>query len=248
MRVFRSLRWLHLGGALIAAAACAGQLQAADQAEGLQDIVVRGLRWYFHWEEPFPRAKFFGCRAGSFGANYFVYCNPGGETLNLTRNKSGEWGVNVISTTDQDEAAELRHFASYQSAPASGGFLISVESITLAVYDIDIEVSRAHMMAARARIQDLIRLYEKDGHRVRCLFPLVSKGDPFYEVYVLEGDQVVQVDLYWLAGGAIQGSPHWSYDIPHRNIPVAAQANAADLSRWFAELPAQVISLPLGHP
>jgi hypothetical protein len=112
-----------------------------------------------------------------------VYCDPGGETLDITMSTAGNLDINVIASTDDDFATALSLFARHQDAPATGSFLVPVDGNSLAAYDVDDEVSRERMKATTPYMQGTLRLYGERGHHVRCLFPRVSKGDPSYEVF-----------------------------------------------------------------
>jgi hypothetical protein len=215
---------------------------AAQGNRELPDTVTRALRWYFHWQKPFPRAKRLGCKGQNFDENYFVFCDPGGETLDLAKGKAGEFIVNIIASTTEDFGTQLRLFSVHQNRPVSGSFLFPVSSTDLAAYNIDPHTSKDLMDATVGSMTEAIRVYGQSGHHVRCLFPLVSGGDPFYEVYLAEGDRVEAVWLFPVADGKIQDRSRWVYDLPHHDIPESAQANLNDPLRWYASLPAPAIN------
>jgi len=216
-------------------------LSSAETDSPLQDTIVRGLRWYFHWEKAFPDTRSVRCQGEGFGENYFVFCNPGAETLDLTTGTAGNLRVNTIASVANDFATELRVFSAHHKTPTTGSFLFPVSTIDLALYNIDPEVSKDHMEATTGLMREALRVYEQRGHNVRCLFPLVAKTDPFYEVYLAEGDRVDAIWLFHVADGKVQENWQWVYDAAHHNIPETAQSHLADPSRWYASLPSPII-------
>jgi hypothetical protein len=229
-------RFRH-GSSVVAAALVAttlAMLPAHGQDDSLHETIVSGLRWYFHWQKPLPSTKQFRCRASVFAENAFAYCDPGVETFDLTIGKAGDYGIGVILTTDEESAAAMRD---HQKGPAKANYLIPVYAQDLAAYDVDPDVSKQWMKVTTSFMADTLQFYEKRGHHVRCLFPLVSRTDPFYEVYLVEGNRVDSVWLFQVNGKTLDDHPHWTYDIPHHNIPETAESHVADPTRWLATLP-----------
>jgi hypothetical protein len=229
--------------------ASAGMGRGAETPNVIQDALINGLRWYFHWQKPLRQASSLSCHGQAFEENYFVYCSPVPDTVNIKAKKAepvtvdmtarSREGVriNVISSTDDDSPTSFRLFGAHQPVPTTSGFLLLLGVGRIARYETDSELSRERMNATVSYMRNAIRVYEQRGLHVRCLFPLVAKGDPFYEVYLVEGDRLDSVWLFPVAGDALQDYPSWVYDRPHRNIPETAESHLADASRWYAALP-----------
>ena len=199
---------------------------------------MNGLRWYFHWEKPLPTASILGCRVKRFGSKYFAYCEPGAVTLDIFRNKTGDLNAGVIMDTDDDFVTALRRYTGHQDVKGTDSSLVPVDHNSITTYTVDGAVSTRRMKETTAFMEGTLRSYEKRGHHVRCLFPLVSGSDPFYEVYLLEGERVDSVWLFRVIGKELDDHPHWVYDIPHHSIPDGAQARIKDPARWLASIPA----------
>ena len=108
---------------------CVPHADSGAQTDGvLRDTIIRGLKWYFHWEKPFAQARSLRCRGQNFGENYFVFCDPGGESLDLTMDRAGEFNVNVITSTVDDFATQLRLFSQNRKGPAGMTFLFALAS------------------------------------------------------------------------------------------------------------------------
>ena len=217
-----------------------GQVTAADVPPVIQSATVGGLRWYFHWHKTPPETTRINCRAHRFGEDYIVFCDPGNVTLDLSPSEAGRLQMNVIREPYADAATELLLFAMHEEKPETASYLIPVRMEEIKRYDINLAVSKRLMEETRSYMQSLMRLYERSGQHVRSLFPLVSATDPFYEACLLKGEKVEVIEQFPIAGGNALFSPHWSYDIPHRNMPSNAQSNVGDASRWYRSLPEPV--------
>lgn len=239
----------NIGFIIAVALARADDVRGAEVPDIIQNALTNGLRWYFHWQKPFPQASRLNCREQTFRENYFVYCAPlrvtvdrtarsaEAVTVDMTANNAEEVGTNVITSTDDDFPTSLRLFAAHLPIPSTSGFLLPLDTNRIAVYETDSELSRDRMNAAASYMRNAMRVYVQRGFQVHCLFPLVAKGDPFYEIYLVEGDRLDSVWLFPVTGKTLQDHPSWVYDRPHHNIPETAESNLADPSRWYASLP-----------
>ena len=235
MRVLRTLC-----GLVAAIAGIAVGVFGADTPVALQEEITNGLRWYFHWQKPLPQGKRVNCQAQAFTDSYFVYCDQGTAFLNLAR---GAGSVNVVSiaSTNDDFATALRLFASasHQAASSARGLLFPLDSDRLAAYESDDGISGLRMRETEGYMRSAMRVYADRGREVRCLFPLVSKTDPFYEVYLVEADRVESVWLFPVLGEKLQDHPSWVYDVAHHNIPETAESHLSEAARWYGSIPSR---------
>lgn len=237
MRHLSQLRRSGLIPALVASVVLVSNLSAAGDPNSLHDEVLGALRWYFHWQEPVPQEKRLICRAQKFEDSYFVYCDPRGMTLDLTAVREGGFKVNVITSTLEDFSTVLRMFAARQRFPATASMVVPIDRDDLTDYEVEEKLSRRRMDTTMGYMRETLLLYEQRGQHVRCLFPLVSEGDPFYDVYLVQDDHVDSVWHFPVIGGVVQDHPQWVYDVPHHNIPSLAESLAKNASRWLASIP-----------
>jgi hypothetical protein len=208
-------------------------LVAAEDSGSIAKALSSAVRWYFHWQKPLPDVKRLICRAQRFEDRYFAYCEPGGETLDVMGTKDGGFKVNVIATTVEDFSTALRLFSGHQPVHATESLVIPVD---LTEYKVDEDLSRRYMKVSEEYMRETLRLYEQRGQHVTCLFPLVSKEDPFYDVYLVQGGQIDSVWHFPIVGNALQDHPQWVYDVPHHNIPETAEPHVKDSTRWLASI------------
>lgn len=218
---------------VVVAAASAG---GAETSEAVAHEVTSGLRWYFHWQESLPQVGRLTCRGEGFRENYFIYCYPARVTVDMTSEAGSPARINVITTTNDDLQTSFHLFGVHQTAPSTGGFFFPVDADKIAAYETDRELSRERMNATGGYMRKSMRVYEERGRHVRCLFPLVARGDPFYEVYLVEGTRLDSVWLFPVVGNKVQDYSSWVYDRPHDNIPETAPSHVGDPSRWYAIL------------
>lgn len=86
-----------------------------------------------------------------------------------------------------DFATEMRIFARHRGARRTATFLVPVDGNEITAYTADLDLSGELMSATTGYMREALRVYAERGQHVRCLFPLIAKGDPFHEVYLMDG-------------------------------------------------------------
>ena len=207
--------------------------QASEPASA---VISHALTWYFHWMKPLPKTPILNCRAAKIGNEYRVLCDPGGVTLELEASRTdANPKVIFVGARGDDFTDELRLFRKQSdNGLAEVDFLVSLSAEEVGRNEPDSGISKAWMNIAAEEVKGYVGLAETHGHRLHLLFPLVSKADPFYQVYATEAGRVDSVWEFAVVDGKPLDYAHWVYDKPHRNIPETAQANADEPLRWYS--------------
>ncbi len=226
------MRAIQVGAILLVAAAASLHAQMPPP---LQQTVLNGLRWYFHWMKPLPEGTDnMKCRGVRLAESAFMYCTPGKLTLELANSPRNMLNVDFIWPTSNEYPKAVNWFRELHGAQVRQNFRISLALADIARYEIDEERSKAWMEMTRAHMNFMRDAYRKRNYaRVGLLFPRVSKNDPAYQVYLTVDGRVEGISEFPVIDGSVQNFTHWVYDLAHHNIPASAQSFSEDPSRWY---------------
>ncbi len=193
-----------------------GQVASVDRA------LESGLRWYYRWIEPVPTGlDAIPCSVAYFEKRSFAFCHKGPLAIDMEMPEAAPPRVTSIVPIDVSFEDALKDFLAHRG-PAGLQFeptrAVSIPVRDLVRCDVDWEQTNR---AAAAVLNESQRVALR-GRGVSFRYPLVCQGDPFYLLYLMNGDRIRSVWQFTIGSKDVDFS--WSYDLDSKQREIPDQA------------------------
>ncbi len=220
---------------LLAAAAVADDLPQRPPM-----LVADALGWYSIWmtTDGTHMARQ-ACRGELRTGIYSFRCDPIGVVVSATADDFGRCLIgNLRPSVEPDDGLRvnlLPHLVlrgrTTLPLPAKCGELPTSEgrfefTVTPRLRNVDKPLTDAVRVAAIAFMRRA-----RDWRAVLRL-PAVRTGDPFAHVYCLYDGVLEAVMEFSIRSGQVADFPHFTYDVPHKNMPLGAERRLAEPGLW----------------
>lgn len=233
-------RQLRAKATLIFALLLCSPAIAADRGETYRAVVGGALGWYHRWISPLERSSDeFECRGVAYAQRRaFLYCDPGNVEVTLISDmKPPTMSVLLVVSYGREFEEALESFKEMVTERFDSPSQLSVAVPASRVFSrpVSPELSEKFMLRTREIFMDYLERSSRDGkaNNASILFPMISRGDPFYHVYVTSGKEVKSIWEFTVHGEEVADFAHWVFDREHHSIPPIASTAVAEESRWF---------------
>ncbi len=214
----------------VAAFLASFQAVAFGQSRPLQQALQSGLTWYYRWIKEIPaNVRTVQCSLAEFENKSFAYCSQGPLEIDIEPGTPPRVTSIVTSIVTFDRA--LADFLGHRGPV--GVKRGPVREISISVVNLnrcDVDWHRTRWLRDAALNREDVEAFHRRGLTLR--YPVFCKGDPFYLVYLMEGDRIRSIWEFEVAPG--KADLRWSYDSDskQREIPRRAAKNL-EKDMWY---------------
>ena len=203
------------------------------RSNDIYHAVKSALNWYYRWMETIPRERAsIECSAVFFPGKSFVLCGSVAVSMNLEMPYNG--APRVVFMGHEPSSFDVALAAFRRNTQPNGPPVGPVRKYSIAVRNLG-GCAMDSYLTARAPLmvltKDVRTAMLSSGHSFR--FPIICRGDPFYLVYCLAGEQILWIWLYEIDGDHLEF--RWSFDAGTQQRPIPRQSieNLKKKEFWY---------------